>query len=165
MDVEKTIKETFGPAARCLTDRTYGEVRRLCRMYSIFPETWCRWWVETHPPGMLYDNMAASAGNEESLGIWVQQQKEHIYVLTGLEIEAFNVEAARATDPITLLRSDIPDVSVLICYVMGRYLGYPQEVARLEAAACRQLRELPWYREPLEKMSKYLPEVHYGPET
>lgn len=148
-------------ASRFLTERSYEWIASLCRTYSVLPDTWCRWWLETRVPGYAYDNMVSSPAAEEDFGEWVQEQKEYVPVSTALEIEAFKVEVTRAVDPLQLFRRPLPDVSPLIVFVMGCHLGYKDEVEHLRGQAERQLRELPWYRNSLDKMRDCLPEVTY----
>lgn len=165
MTTEEIIRRAFGDAARYMSSDAIEGVEVQCTAYGVFPETWCRFWRETHPPGFIYPNQALSDGSVLAFEEWVQQQKEYIPILTALELEAFQAEAARAVDPISFLTGKMNDVSPLVRYVMGRYLGYETEVECWKQLAAQQLAELPWYRISLDKMKKYLPEVgSHGPE-
>lgn len=164
MTTEDIIRGTFGSAAQYLSKEACGQLGMRCDQQGVNPETWCRYWRETHPPGFIYPNQALSETDAESFRVWIDHQKEYIPILTGLELEAFKAEAQRARDPISFLTGPMDDVSPLIRYVMGRYLGYEKEVDCWRTQAAQQLAEFPWYRATLGKMKKYLPEVpSHGP--
>lgn len=164
MTTEETVRATFGDAARYLSRDACAAIETQCDRHRVNPETWCRYWRETHPPGFIYPNQVSTENAAGFFEEWVDQQKEYIPILTALELEAFNTEAERARDPVSFLTGRMDDVSPLIRYVMGRYLGYEQEVECWKKQATMQLAELPWYRISLEKMKTYLPEVHsHGP--
>lgn len=155
---EEIIRGYFGDAARYLSKESCARIAERCSALGALPETWCRYWRETQPAGYIYPNAAVTEAALDRYGDWVAEQREYIPILTALEIAAFKAEAGRSRDPASFLKGDIPDVSPLVRYAMGRYLGYEEEAAPWLKKAEAQLRELPWYWDSLEKLQRYLPE-------
>lgn len=164
MTTEEVIRSTFGDAARYLSRDSCALIDARCIQHGIGAHSWCHYWRATHPPGFIYPNQAVTDAAWEAFDEWVADQKEYVPIMTALELDAFKIEAERAIDPVSFLTGEIKDVSPLVHYVMGRYLGYDNAVECWRQRAIQQLLELPWYRSSLDKMKKYLPEVPpHGP--
>ena len=163
MTTKEIVQARLPGMANYISRKGLAKIDELCAIYNVLPDVWCRWWISSHAPGQIYDAMILNEGSEKAFIEWVQDQKEYTPVLTALEIDAFKVAVEKASDPAEVFTVESSQVSPLILYVMGKYLGFHREVAPLFRAAMHQLREQPWYTQSLEKMAQYLPETANEP--
>lgn len=146
-----------------LHKKDYEKIDTALKCFGATPEQLCRYIINNTVPTYLYPNWIHSAPMWTKFKVWLDQMKEQIPINAGLELEAIYTEMNFESDPVKLLNKPSLELSPLVKYVIGKYLGLDTEVEKFRKQASQQLLEYPYYKEALKKLEAYFPgEIPYA---
>lgn len=141
-----------------LQPKDYKKIDEALKCFGANPEQLCRYIINNTLPKHIYPNWIHSAPMWTKFKAWLDHSREQSPINAGLELEALYTEMRFEKDPVKLINKQSLELSPLVKYVVGKYLGLDDAVERFRNQASQQLLEFPEYREGLEKFKDYFPE-------
>lgn len=136
----------------------YKKIDNALKCFGAAPEQLCRYIINNTTPRHLYPNWIHSAPMWTKFQKWLAESKEQASIKAGLELESLYAEIRFEKDPVKLINKPSLELSPLVKYCVGKYLGLDKEVEKFRKQASQQLLEFPTYKEGLEKFKQFFPE-------
>lgn len=155
---ETVFKAYFKNECKYISREVFAELDKYLEEKECRPEVMCRFIMDTRKPEYIYPRWLLSNAIKDEFSGWLAEKAKIVPVLAGLELEAFYAEARLIDDPRTLVLKEGLEISPLLRYLMGCFLGVPDAVEKYKLRASQQLLELPWYRKVFFKLSEFYPE-------
>ncbi len=156
------FKAYFGKEAQFLRDADYERIDNLFEQYKCNPETFCRFVMCTRVPEYIYAEWVLSNAIQAEFAKWIKEQETTIPITAGLELESFYARMNFEGDPLKVIHDEHLDISPLLRYLVGMFLGLDNEVLKYKKRASQQLIEYPWYAKVFYKFAEFFPpEIPY----
>ena len=136
----------------------YSRVDAALKCFGANPEQLCRYIINNTVPKYIYPNWLHSAPMWTKFKTWLSTSLDQAPINAGLELEAIYTEMKFEKDPVKLLNNDALELSPLVKYCVGKYLGLDEIVDCYKKQASQQLLEYPGYKEGLKRFESFLPE-------
>lgn len=136
----------------------YTKIDSALKCFGASPEQLCRYIINNTVPKCIYPNWIHSAPMWTKFKKWLDDTKAQSPINATLELESIYTETRFEKDPVKLLNKPSLELSPLVKYCVGKYLGLDKDVEKFKKQASQQLLEFPGYKEGLSKFAEYFPE-------